>query len=217
MGATLNTFPSLNELNGRSWTLVAIIALHVGFFFVLSSGVRMPIIHDVTGPIRVLPRVTPAPEPRPIDHTVVDELTPVIKVVEPVAPALEPDETSGPREEHMPGPAVHHTGVQPGQGEGTAIVVEPQIGSRGLSEPMYPASEIRANHTGTVLLSVQVLENGRVGAVRIDQSSGYPKLDASAAREAARWRLRPGMRDGVPVAMWKQIPITFRLQQGQKF
>lgn len=217
MGATLNTFPSLNEFNARSWTLAAIIALHVGFFFVLSSGVRMPVIHEVTGPIRLLPQATPKPEPRPVDHTVIDEIETFIKLREPVAPTPEPDAPSIPHDEQIPGPAAHYTSVQPGPGEHTATIVEPEIGARGLSEPVYPASEIRANHTGTVLLSVQVLENGRVGAVRIDESSGYPKLDASAVREATRWKLKPGMRDGVPVAMWKQIPITFRLQQVQKF
>ena len=93
------------------------------------------------------------------------------------------------------------------------VIVLPQIDSRvGLSEPLYPSADIRAGHTGTVHLSVYVLENGRVGDVRLDQSSGYARLDESALREARRWRLKPGMRDGVPVAMWKKIPITFQLQ-----
>jgi len=32
------------------------------------------------------------------------------------------------------------------------------------------------------------------------------------AREARRWRFKPGIRDGVPVAMWKKIPVTFKLE-----
>jgi protein TonB len=63
-----------------------------------------------------------------------------------------------------------------------------------------------------VWLSVEILPSGRVGLVRIDQSSGYPKLDESAAREARRWRMKPGMHDGVATAMWKRVPITFRLK-----
>jgi protein TonB len=62
-----------------------------------------------------------------------------------------------------------------------------------------------------VLLAVLVLPNGRVGDVRVDRSSGFPKLDESAKREARLWRLTPGTRDGHPVQMWKQIPISFRL------
>ena len=93
------------------------------------------------------------------------------------------------------------------------VEVMPQIDQRrGLSEPEYPPSMIRSGAEGTVILSVQVLENGRVGDVRVERSSGFPKLDESAIREARRWRLIPGTRDGVPVVLWKQIPITFRLQ-----
>lgn len=66
------------------------------------------------------------------------------------------------------------------------------IGARGLSEAVYPSAAIRLNQTGTVILSVQVLENGRVGEVRIEQSSGYARLDESAMREARLWRFKPG-------------------------
>jgi protein TonB len=90
----------------------------------------------------------------------------------------------------------------------------PAIDSRTpLSEPEYPAQEIRQNHEGTVMLSIYVLENGRVGDVRIEQSSGFPRLDAAATREAKRWRLKPGSQDGRPLAMWKTVPITFQLKQ----
>jgi protein TonB len=98
-----------------------------------------------------------------------------------------------------------------------ALMTEPEIDHRiGLTQPMYPAPSIRAGETGTVVLSVLVLENGRVGDVRIDRSSGYPRLDDSAVREARRWKLKPGARDGAPAAMWKQIPVTFRLSERVK-
>ena len=31
-------------------------------------------------------------------------------------------------------------------------------------------------------------------------------------REARRWRMKPGTQDGVAAAMWKRVPITFRLK-----
>ena len=64
-----------------------------------------------------------------------------------------------------------------------------------------------------MLLSLQILADGRVGEVKLDRSSGFPKLDESAMREAKRWRFVPGTSDGTPQAMWKQVPITFRLNQ----
>ena len=93
-------------------------------------------------------------------------------------------------------------------------MVQPGADPRNpFSEPQYPSAEIRGGHEGTVLLSIQVLENGRVGDVRVEQSSGFPALDQSAMKEAKRWRFRPGTRDGVPVPMWKQVPIKFELKE----
>ena len=89
----------------------------------------------------------------------------------------------------------------------------PEIDARRpLSEPIYPSRAIRENRTGTVLLSVFVLADGRIGEVRLERSSGSPDLDDSAMREAKRWRLKPGTKDGLALGMWKQIPITFQLK-----
>jgi protein TonB len=213
MSATLNTFPSLNQLNARSWTLALIILLHFGFFWALSSGVHMPAVFTERRT-----EIVPLPEiPKPVDkrvHTEPDVNPGPTIITNPLPTPLPPEKDVIQGE-----PVIHElpppTRVEPQSGSGD--VIEPSIDpSRGLSEPVYPAGEIRLNHSGTVILSVQVLENGRIGAVRIEESSGYPKLDAAATREAARWRLMPGTRDGVPVAMWKQIPITFRLNERQR-
>jgi protein TonB len=123
------------------------------------------------------------------------------------------DGANAPLVEPTPTPPISFTNtgdVSPPQ----PVVVEPRIDPRrGLSEPAYPSQEIRLEHEGTVLLSVQILANGRVGEVKLDKSSGYPKLDESALREAKLWRFQPGTRDGVAAAMWKQLPITFRLNK----
>jgi protein TonB len=214
---TVNTFPSIHSFtSARSWFLAIIVLLHVGFFWALSNGLslgtiieirpptivdnlpaplkptrREPVIDDV--PIR--DTYTPRPEqPRPqFDE---EKATPIEQVADAPSP-----------------PSERKTVIAP-----APVVVEPEIDPlTGLSEPLYPSQEIRLGHTGTVVLSVEVLPNGRVGAVRIVQSSGFPRLDDSAVREARRWRLRPGVRDGVPTTMWKEIPITFRLQDPVRF
>ena len=93
------------------------------------------------------------------------------------------------------------------------VIVDPQADARfPFTEPDYPPTEIRLQHEGTVWLMVQILPNGRVGTVQIEKSSGYMKLDESAAREARRWRMKPGMQDGVATAMWKRVPVTFQLK-----
>jgi periplasmic protein TonB len=212
---TINTFPPFQAMNSpRGWILALIVLLHFGFFVLLSSGMGTQIIHALRPPsLMVVPpteqRLIP-PEPQvrpPVD------LNPVRRVYVPEPTPLTFDEFI---EEPLPS-STSETPLSQGSasGEATAdpIVTQPDIDPRiGLSEPVYPAAAIRAGQTGVVLLSVYVLEDGRVGDVRLDQSSGYQRLDDSAVREARRWRLRPGMRDGVAIAMWKQIPVTFRLQ-----
>ena len=105
-----------------------------------------------------------------------------------------------------------HEVVREAPGAGP-LIVEPQGDPRfPFTEPEYPVSEIRLGHEGTVWLSIEILPTGRVGLVRIDQSSGFVKLDDSAVREARRWRMKPGMQDGVATARWKRVPITFQLK-----
>ncbi|MBB6094384.1 protein TonB [Povalibacter uvarum] len=83
---------------------------------------------------------------------------------------------------------------------------------RPLTQPEYPPSSRRAGETGTVILEVYVLENGRAGDVRVKTSSGFPKLDEAAVREVKRsWRLVPGTENGKPVPMWGQFAVTFKL------
>ncbi|HMN44471.1 MAG TPA: energy transducer TonB [Povalibacter sp.] len=83
---------------------------------------------------------------------------------------------------------------------------------RPLTQPEYPPSSRRAGETGTVVLEVYVMENGRAGDVRVKQSSGFPKLDEAAVREVKRsWRLVPGTENGKPVPMWGQFAVTFKL------
>lgn len=214
MNATINTFPPFQSMNSpRGWILAVIVLLHLGFFLALSSGMRIDIGPVFRTSALVSPIVEPEKLPPEPEKTVVNIQRPDVWVPapDPVPLPPEPEASTAPREavSSVPPPAA------PVDRSGSAepVMTLPQIDPRiGLSEPPYPASEIRAEHEGTVLLSIYVLGNGRVGDVRLDQTSGYPKLDESALREAKRWRLKPGIRDGVPVAMWKQIPITFQLQ-----
>ena len=83
----------------------------------------------------------------------------------------------------------------------------------------FPFTRARVPHRGHPhgtrrhgVLSIEILPNGRVGTVRIDQSSGFLRLDASAAREARKWRMKPGTQDGIAIPMWKRVPVTFQLK-----
>jgi protein TonB len=215
---TINMFPSLHSWSSpRSWALAIIVLLHLGFFWVLTNGlsISMPHVFDSEPPVLIPTVEKPRPpEPTKIVEPPVNLVPPRLTYVEPEPLDIPPvsDETIAPYvpEPTQPGTFTDHGGVSPP----APVVVEPRIDTRrGLSEPFYPPGEIRLGHEGTVLLSLHILADGRVGEVKLERSSGFQKLDESAIREAKRWRFVPGTSDGEAMAMWKQVPVTFRLNQ----
>lgn len=80
-----------------------------------------------------------------------------------------------------------------------------------LSHPKYPSKSRESRQQGTVVLSLHVLEDGSVDDVKIHKSSGFPRLDYSAANEAFAWRLDPATVDGRPTADWGKFAVTFKL------
>ncbi|HEY5759581.1 MAG TPA: energy transducer TonB [Steroidobacter sp.] len=211
---TVNSFPSLNNWNSpRAWALAIIVLLHLGFFYALTHGMSINPL-KFTNPlppefIPLLEKPTPVKQVQ-LPEPVIKEQKPEVTYVEPEI-AVEPEITgTGPIVKEMP-----KIGDEIGPGsvmEPLPQVIEPRIDSRrGLTEPYYPADIIRKGGEGTVLLSIYILADGRVGEVRLVSSSGHSKLDDSAMREAKKWRFIPGTSDGKPMAMWKQVPVTFRL------
>jgi protein TonB len=215
MTATLHAFPALHSFNSpRSWVLAAIVLIHLAFFWLLTAGMgrSLLIFPQPQTEVVVLPTQpkTQPPPPRVtepvIDRSFVPPILDPVEIIdetEATPPRVVTTELPPPRTEPVAGSATERAPVE----------VMPEIDPRrGWSEPIYPASVIRDGIEGTVIMSLQVLENGRVGEVRVEKSSGDRRLDESAVREARRWRFVPGTRDGVPVVFWKQVPVTFRLQ-----
>lgn len=99
----------------------------------------------------------------------------------------------------------------PGPGQGMAPDSIPQ--AIRSPAPRYPRSAQRRRESGTVLLRVHVLADGSVGSVDLVQSSQSRDLDRAASDAVRRWRFRPALRDGRPVATAVQIPITFNLER----
>jgi protein TonB len=210
---TVNAFPPLHSFNSsRSWFMAFIVLLHLGFFWGLTHGVTIGSVKLAPPVIMVDVPTKPQPPPKRLqpDEPVIDK--PYVPPID--EPVLREDKDStAPRDvTQQPPPPRREAVAQEGPGE-RPLIVEPQLDARyPFSEPEYPVSEIRQGHEGTVLLALQILPNGRVGEVRIESSSGYEKLDASAAREARKWRMKPGTSGGTVTAMWKKVPIKFQLK-----
>jgi len=75
--------------------------------------------------------------------------------------------------------------------------------------PSYPPEAFRNGESGTVLLRVHVDPQGTPYQVDLVQSSRSRALDRAASQAVRRWRFRPAMRGGQPVAGEVQVPISF--------
>jgi len=78
--------------------------------------------------------------------------------------------------------------------------------------PNYPTIARKRKYQGTVVLDVFVKENGRVGDLRVADSSTYSLLDRAAMKAVRRWQFEPAYHGDHPVAMWVKVPIRFHLE-----
>lgn len=62
----------------------------------------------------------------------------------------------------------------------------------------------------TVRLAVWVEDDGHVGEVRVDGTSGDATVDEAATRVMRRATFLPARVEDIPVAVWAAFPITFR-------
>jgi periplasmic protein TonB len=90
-----------------------------------------------------------------------------------------------------------------------AVAAKPRYGEN--ARPYYPLSARLRGHEGVVVISAEVLAEGRVGAMKIKASSGHESLDQSALEAVKQWKFEPGKRMGRPVAMWVDIPVRYVL------
>ncbi len=79
-------------------------------------------------------------------------------------------------------------------------------------KPPYPAISRRFNEQGLVILRVLINTQGQAEQTELYQSSGYTRLDDSALKTVSTWRFVPGTTNGVPQAMWFNVPVNFVLE-----
>jgi protein TonB len=200
-------------LTRRTLVFLVIVLLHVGMVWALNSGLSQRVVQVVLGPIETrmiedAPDVEePPPPPPPKIETPPPFVPPpeiAIDIPMDAPPAKAITQTTSVKPVAQP-PIQPKAPAVPG----TAPKVDPR---RPPTKPDYPASSRRAGEAGTVVLDLYILPNGRVGDAKVQKSSGFPRLDEAAVKEAKRsWRFVPGTENGKPVAMWHSTKVTFNL------
>jgi len=195
--------------SGRLLGFGLVALLHVALVWVLVNGLAQSAVEIVTGPIEAriieeIPFIPENPAPPP------PELAPPPKAFVPLPevtidlPPVVPETTAITAEAK---PVEEIAPPQP-----PAAQADPSHANR---RPDYPASSRRLGHEGTVVLLLNVDVDGRVRDAKVESSSGYPRLDEAALKEALKsWRFQPVIRAGVAVAVWQRYAVTFRLTDG---
>lgn len=77
-------------------------------------------------------------------------------------------------------------------------------------DPKYSKEARKAKYEATSVLWVIVKEDGTPGDIRVKTPAGKG-LDEKAIEAVRKWRFKPAMKDGKPVAVQINIEINFRL------
>lgn len=111
-----------------------------------------------------------------------------------------------------PGEGQSAGGNSGGSAGNSREVTPPGILSR--REPAYPEQARQGGVEGTVVLRIEILENGHAGEVSIAESSGSELLDAAAVDAVQRWRFVPAKVRGTGqrIACQTTMPVVFKLR-----
>jgi TonB family protein len=77
-------------------------------------------------------------------------------------------------------------------------------------EPEYSEEARKAKFQGTVMLYIEVDENGKPKNLRVVRALGLG-LDEKAIEAVSKWKFRPGFKDGKPVTVAATVEVNFRL------
>ncbi len=77
-------------------------------------------------------------------------------------------------------------------------------------EPEYSEEARKAKFQGTVMLYIEVDENGKPKNLRVVRALGLG-LDEKAIEAVSRWKFRPGFKDGKAVTVAATVEVNFRL------
>lgn len=159
------------------------------------------------------------PKPKPKKEPPKPKEPPPPKPPEPTPPAP----PAPPAPEAPPSPPVEGTpnapaGATPRAGSskpsqaGPVTLSSSQVAYKRQPKPVYPAFSKRAGETGKVTLRVLIGKNGQPLEVKIQKSSGFPRLDDAAVAAARGALFSPHIVNGEPHEAIAIVPVVFELE-----
>lgn len=156
------------------------------------------------------PEKTPPPPPK---QKIVEKAKP--RQILAAAPVVAPADYVVPPPPPQPTPALAApvAPVAPPRPAGQITLTgELSVACPERTPPGYPPLSRRMGEEGTVVLRVELDEQGKVCSARVSGSSGFTRLDDAALTAVRTWRCTPAQRDGQPVRAVALQPFKFILQ-----
>jgi periplasmic protein TonB len=198
----------------RAMVFVAIIILHLIFFWALKQGLvraGIELVQDYA--IMDLPPPPPPPEdldepppPPPVDVPPPVVPPPLIELpaFEGPSNAISAQVKETPRAQ--PQTPARQVQITPARFKSRSDRISAAIAA------CYPSASRRLSEEGRVVATITVAADGKAGAVSVTQSSGFPRLDGAVECVVRRLPFEPGKRDGQPVDSQVSVPIVFKLE-----
>ena len=193
--------------------ITTVVVLHAVIIYALATGLGRQVVDIVRAPLetRLIDDVKPPPEkvkPPPPPKLAMPPPPfvplPDFKVQAPVANNAIRDVTTV----KPPEPAAIAAPVT------EAVHVPAAVNPRKpCASPDYPALSKRLEESGTVVLSLLVDADGKVVDSKIEQSTGFSRLDNAARAAVQLCQFTPGTVDGKPEQSWARYRYNFTLQQ----
>jgi len=189
-----------------------VIAMHIVIVYALVTGLGKNVIEIVKKPFdtKIIEEVKklPPPEPPPREKLAPPPPPPFVPLPDlniANLVAAGPTITAAPSK--LPPPVA--APVVQSAPQVTAAVIDPK---HACQEPEYPSTSLKREEQGTVLLMMLIDVDGRVRESKVQQSSGYERLDRAARDGLTQCRFKPRIVDGKPEASWGQMKYTWRIQ-----
>ena len=201
--------------------LGAAIIIHVFLGYALITGLALKAIKHIVDPMKTVnikedqPKPDEPPPPPPKQVEIPPFVPPPVVDVQTDSPP--PPTITTQSFTPSPPPAPPHIEAPP------AVVAPPAptgptspataIGSSTVvSEDDYPPASLRAEEQGRTVITVSINTQGRVDSCTVATSSGFPKLDEKSCQLAQRrFRFKPALQNGTPVASSKTMPIKWQI------
>ena len=197
---------------------LCIVLAHAAFLWALQNGLLRRAVETVVVPVQVLSEFIEPATPRPV-RPPPSVPTPPPQAAAPAPAAPVPTPPPPPTAEPTaatatPTPAAPSTATTALPIQAPARIETPSSQAQYLQnpKPVYPTLSRRLGEQGLVMVRVLVGADGLPQRVELQQSSGFERLDQAALATVRGWRFVPGKRNGVPEAMWFNVPIDFKLE-----